>query len=315
MIAVIGTTVSSRQMDEIERQVTELETAVAEVVEEAGAVAPELPARTEETTVPEVEEKIEEPDAPEPPISEEKKSFGEKVKDFFTPEEDEEEDEALPSDEDQVFRILCIGDSVTSHPYVGIGENPAGYWLQTWGMAASAEEKDYSHVLASLYEDEYEAVTLSVCNYNNWELAEASGLPRSAALSYLDPLLEENLDLIVFQLGENCTAYQNLAADFAELIDYVRAAAPEARIAVTGTIIRMDPDRNTAVDQIKQAVTEEKGAVYVDMSGYDESMWVGEGAQIVNPEGQVTVISLNQRTHPGDYGMAWIADRIFQALH
>ena len=278
---------------------------------ESSPIRPEaLPETEEASEVPitpdeeEVREEITEEVRAEEPVAEtEKQGFFEKL--FF------------PETEENGFRIVCIGDSVTAHPYMAPNENPAGYWLQEWGMAASAEEKDYAHVLASMFEKTEDNVSLDVINFNSWELAEASMVPRASYLSMLDPLFgsdKEEADLIVLQLGENCTAYQSLAADFGALIDYLRAKAPNAEILATGTVIIMDPPRNGAVDSIKQQVCSQKGVIYVDMSGYNESMWVGEGTQIVNPQGQVTVISVSQRTHPGDYGMQWIAEQIYNAL-
>lgn len=308
VIAIVGVSVSRNKVTEPVALATE-----NEIRPEEAAVAETAPMQTVEVTK-------EEPET-------EKKTFRQKVKELLAPEEEETvaeeplainepvtiDGELLP--EDEVYRILCIGDSVTSHPYVRPEESAYGYWLQTWGMAASAEDKDYSHVLASMYEEDYTDVELAVCNYNNWELAEASGMSRDTFLPFLDQFLNENLDLVVLQLGENCTAYQALSVDFANLIDYVRQRAPDAKIAVTGTVIIMEPERNAVVDQIKRAVSDEKGCTWVDMSGYNESMWVGEGTQIVNPEGQVTVISISQHTHPGDYGMQWIAEQIYQAMH
>lgn len=277
--------------------------------EEIDLTVPEITEETEEMPVIEEEPAKEEPvkeevkEEKEEPPETEKQGFFEKL---FSPKTDE-----------NVFRIVCIGDSVTAHPYMAPNENPAGYWLQTWGMAASAEEKDYAHVLASMFEKTEDKVDLDVINYNTWELAEASMVPRSTYLSSLDGLFGSNVeeaDLIVLQLGENCTQYQNLYADFGALIDYLKGKAPDAQIIATGTVIIMDPPRNAAVDSIKQQVCAEKGVIYVDMSGYNESMWVGEGAQIVNPQGQVTTISVSQRTHPGDVGMQWIAEQIYNAL-
>ena len=274
--------------------------------------------------VPETEEGMEAEEPPvmeeepaiEEPVTEEKKELPEEEKQsffdrLFSPKTEEK------TETEDTYRIVCIGDSVTAHPYAAQNENPLGYWLQEWGMAASAEEKDYSHVLAAMLEKKEGPVSLDVMNYNPWELAEASMVPRSAYLSSLDSLFgadKGEADLIVLQLGENCTQYQNLSLDFGALIDYLRQKAPDARIVVTGTVIRMDPERNAAVDSIKQQVCAEKGITYVDMSGYNESMWVGEGTQIINPQGQVTVISTSQRTHPGDAGMQWIAEQIYHAL-
>ena len=43
-----------------------------------------------------------------------------------------------------VRKILFVGNSITRH-----GPNPAIGWTNNWGMAASAEAKDYVHVVQS----------------------------------------------------------------------------------------------------------------------------------------------------------------------
>ncbi len=232
-----------------------------------------------------------------------------------------EQQPALPEQkvyDGDTFRIVCIGNSVTQHPYVAQNESPEGYWLQDWGMAASAREKDYAHVLEQKMASIYGETSLEVYNYNAWETAEASGIPRSTLLPNLDPLFEgekgEDTDLIIIQLGESCTMFDNLMQDYIDLINYVHSKAPNAAIGITATVIIMDEVRNAAVDNIKQMICQSMSLPYVSMSGYNESMWVGEGTVIYNEQGQPTVISFIQRTHPGDVGMQYIADQIYTVL-
>lgn len=216
---------------------------------------------------------------------------------------------------DDVYRILCIGNSVTAHPYVALGAMSQGYWLQDWGMAASAREKDYAHVLGTKLEPSKGETKVEALDFQSWEFAEGLGTPRSTYLSKLAQPLSKKPDLVVLQIGEDCTAYQSLKSDLSSLIDTIRQSVPEAKIVMTGTIILMDPARNAAVDAIKQQVCAEKKVFYADMSGYNETMWVGEGTQIRNEKGEITTISLEQRTHPGDIGMEWIADQILKTIN
>lgn len=216
------------------------------------------------------------------------------------------------------FHVVCIGNSVTQHPYMTQEMSPEGYWLQDWGMAASAREKDYAHLLEQKMAATYGEASLEVYNFTPWEQAEALGEQRSTYLAYLDHLFEggkgDDTDLVILQLGESCTSYNSLMQDFADLINHIRALAPNAVIGVTGTIIKFDEARNAAVDNIKQMVCQNLSVPYISMSGYNESMWVGEGTVIYNEQGQSTVISLIQRTHPGDAGMQYIADQITNVL-
>ena len=218
----------------------------------------------------------------------------------------------------ETFRVVCIGNSVTQHPYSAQGVDPLGYWLQDWGMAASAREKDYAHVLEQKMASIYGETSLEVYNYNAWENAEAAGIPRRNLLPDLDPLFEgekgEDTDLVIIQLGESCTMFDNLMQDFIDLIYYIHDHAPNAAIGVTGTVIIMDEARTAAVDNIKQMICQSMSLPYISMSGYNESMWVGEGTVIYNEQGEATVISFVQRTHPGDAGMQYIADQIYTVV-
>ncbi len=273
--------------------------------------------RYEPETAPSVEEAVSSGEGGETPPSGPVDTDGNEMPSYPEIEQETEVIETREYD-GETFRVVCIGNSVTQHPYMSQFEHPDGYWLQDWGMAASAREKDYAHLLEAKMGEIYGETSLEVYNYMQWEVAEQAGIPRSAYLTYLDPLFEgekgPDTDLVIIQLGESCTMYNSLLQDYADLIDYVRTHAPNAVIGVTGTVIIMDEARNAAVDTIKQMVCQDRGVPYISMSGYNESMWVGEGTVIYNEQGEATVISLIQRTHPGDIGMQYIADQIFQIL-
>lgn len=53
-------------------------------------------------------------------------------------------------------------------------------------------------------------------------------------LTLLDGLLNEKLDLVTIQLGENASDISTFEADFIELIKYIKNASPKAQIIVLG---------------------------------------------------------------------------------
>ena len=193
-------------------------------------------------------------------------------------------------------KVLFIGNSITRHePKPEIG------WDYDWGMAASSKEKDYVHVAVKLIEKKIGKIDYCVANCGEWEM------------NYFDDkLLQEwkiardfNADIVVIRLGENIwNARANfetypLIPYFKKMVEYF-TPNPTAKVIITGLFWSNDEIEN----DIKSVATDLQ-ATFVplnDLGSSDENMALGKfwhnGVAI----------------HPGDLGMAKIAERIVRAL-
>lgn len=193
-------------------------------------------------------------------------------------------------------KVLFIGNSITRHePKPEIG------WDYDWGMAASSKEKDYVHVAVKLIEEKIGKIDYCVANCGEWEM------------NYFDDkLLQEwkiardfNADIVVIRLGENIwNARANfetypLIPYFKKMVEYF-TPNPTAKVIITGLFWSNDEIEN----DIKSVATDLQ-VTFVplnDLGSSDENMALGKfwhnGVAI----------------HPGDLGMAKIAERIVSAL-
>ena len=61
-------------------------------------------------------------------------------------------------------RVMIVGNSITLH---GIKEDIG--WFNEWGMAASAKEKDYAHILMSEISKIDSDAAFCICQVSAWE--------------------------------------------------------------------------------------------------------------------------------------------------
>jgi len=199
-------------------------------------------------------------------------------------------------------RILFLGNSLTLHgPKAEIG------WTGNWGMAASAQDRDYVHLLAAaisartggrlVVEPTPSDGTKSVENVLNI----ANILEREYATYEADKIrkqLDWKANIVVLQCGENVPPKGFDAKAFhkslqALLNDLKKSSDPQ--IFVTGNILW----GNSGLDEIKRKVCDEDPAhrTFVDISVYQSDIPVN------GPVG-----------HPSDAGMKLIADTLFAAI-
>lgn len=191
-------------------------------------------------------------------------------------------------------RIVIVGNSITWHP-----PRPSVGWNNSWGMAASAPEKDYVHLLTARFKEKNPVAQVRIKMIARWEREHYQ-----YDLHQLDSLRAFKPDLIIVRLGENVRPdslhYRGEFNDhFAHLLDYM--VTPTTRVAVFGSFWAP----NAATEAI-EAVCKTRGIEYVPLSDLgDDRANKAYGTQFTNPGVQ---------EHPGDKGMQAIADCIWDNL-
>jgi lysophospholipase L1-like esterase len=192
-----------------------------------------------------------------------------------------------------INKVLILGNSITiTQPLPEIG------WNAHWGMAASAEENDYVHLLINKfkkYNDSVEVRYASVSNFErefwNYDYSQLDGFRAFAP------------DLVIMRIGENVDEKDAIKKNFQDhlhqLITYIRNGRQIA-ICSTGTFWK-----SPEVTRQIQAISEKENYIFVPLSdlSYEKSNRATD--QFVDP---------GVGAHPSDKGMKEIADRIAVTL-
>ena len=201
-----------------------------------------------------------------------------------------------------VSKILFIGNSITRH-----GPKPSIHWTNNWGMAASAEAKDYVHVVQSTVAG-LTGITPEIMiqsgvgferGYTNYNVEAEFG----DAFTFAP-------DLFILAIGENVPAFTSeeqktlFREGVARIINGVRAHS-QPIVVVRGCFWP-----NATKDQELSQVSRQAGAIFVNIGalGADESNLARSEPTFSDP------IYNTINTHPGDKGMSEIANAITQAI-
>ena len=190
-------------------------------------------------------------------------------------------------------RFLFVGNSITRH-----GRAPQIGWDHDFGMAASAIEKDYVHLLQKMLEEKYPDAVICVCQAAAWERSymngEESHAPFQAARDF-------GADYIVMRIVENCDRtvldHDVFLREYKSFIDFLNTN--DAKIILTSGFWKHVGD-----EDIEKAAKERNYPFIAlgDLGEDDEMKAIGlfEHSGVAN--------------HPGDKGMRAIAERIFALL-
>ncbi len=198
-----------------------------------------------------------------------------------------------------VRKILFLGNSITLHPPAeSIG------WTNNFGMAASAEEKDYVHlVTAALAQHTGAKQEIRVRNIADFE--------RNYATYDVDKELQDLFafgpDLVVLAVGENTPGLgsDEAKAQFkAGVIRILKGALAKRHPLI---VVRSCFWADAAKDQMLREACQEANAIFVDAGpiGGDPA----NAARSERPYKHESVAG-----HPGDKGMQALADAIVQAI-
>lgn len=184
------------------------------------------------------------------------------------------------------MKILYLGNSITLH---GIG------WHWEWGMAASALEKDYVHVLNRMIEEKTgETVEFQVHN-----IADFEQMPDTFDLDTFAPLRDWQPDVVILRICENTPEdkVDAFGEAYPELIRYFQNE--HTRIFAVGAFWEHEKKENI----IRQSATE-TGATYVSLAPLHSTDYQAIG--LFEHAGVAG--------HPSDKGMAAIAEAICTAM-
>lgn len=191
-------------------------------------------------------------------------------------------------------RIMLMGNSITLHGILHeIG------WHNEWGMAASAKEKDYAHILMKEVRKLDPDSALCICQVAEWERNYKNG---SSVYSLFENARKFGADIIVMRFVENCPQNDFDCAVFkkelAGLFDYIDPEK-KAKIILTTGFWKHPGDK--AIEEFGRENS--LPVIYLGDLGEDDKM---KAIGLFEHDGVAN--------HPGDLGMEKIAERIFNLL-
>ena len=161
---------------------------------------------------------------------------------------------------------------------------------------------------------EYGQVHSEVYNLSTWELMHTD---RAETLSLLDHYLDEKLNMVTVQLGENASNIETFESDFEYLLDYISGKAPNAQIFVISDFWE-HKTKDGSRDLLKKTAAENKKAVFVDISEIKDNKdyQCGTGTVVLGDDGKEHVVNHSGvAAHPNDKAMEYIALRIEEAMN
>ena len=196
-------------------------------------------------------------------------------------------------------KVLFLGNSITKH-----GPKADIDWSGNWGMAASAESKDYVHLATKALTEKFGAAPeVLVKNIADFERAYAA----YDIATKLKEAADFQADLIILAIGENVPGLktkedkEKLQESLTKLLTTLKGDRKPT------ILVRSCFWANAAKDEALKGACAAVGGVYVDIGalGKDEKNF----ARSERPFKHAGVAN-----HPGDQGMAAIAEALVKAL-
>lgn len=181
------------------------------------------------------------------------------------------------------LRILFAGNSITRH-------RPLRMHQGDWGMAASAESKDYVHQTVRLYAERTGAQA-------DFRLAQMDVTWDHALPAYEQAITEFEPDVVILQIGDNATYDEDV---YKASLRQIIGAAGNRRIILTGVWYNATKESWSA-----EVAQEYVNVLFVPIFDLDTAVNVADASCVATDP---------ICGHPGDAGMLAIAERILEAL-
>ena len=186
-------------------------------------------------------------------------------------------------------RVLILGNSITRHgPSLKMG------WTNDFGMAATAIEKDYAHVLAAKIKHDFPTAGFALANIAatfEWRFRDGLALEKDFGW-----MREWRPDYVVMFFGANCAKEydQSPTGKFGARLEELRSFLDNGK---TKFLLVEGFYRRPVLDAEKKQLAEKHGDIYVPMDD-------------IRSRDDVR----GRFNHPDDHGMRLIAERIWTHL-
>jgi hypothetical protein len=195
-------------------------------------------------------------------------------------------------------RMMVIGNSIMNHVPV-----PELGWFNNNGMAASAPEKDFFHLLTARLRTLYPAIETRQQASGNLE--RYYGMSTYSLDEFNDPVQQFRPDLILVRMGENVDDGQvpgrNFEGNFRLFLERLASLSGSQPVKIVCTTSVWS---NPNADAVIRKIAGEKGYTLVDLS-----CMVGQGQYFASQYANSGVAA-----HPNDTGMQRISDLIWDKI-
>jgi hypothetical protein len=202
-----------------------------------------------------------------------------------------EESSADSSKSKKSTTVLILGNSITKH-----GPSPAIGWHSDWGMAATAIDSDFVHILTRTIRQKDNAATITIKNISDFE-RNFTTYP----LTTLDSL--KNPDILIMRISENVPVKKALDSNFIlyydRLINYLDPGRQSEKIIVDGFW-----DNPGVNDSLKKYAVDNRYP-FVTITDLSKDSTNQAWGKFKNP---------GVASHPSNKGMQLIAQRIWEAI-
>lgn len=194
------------------------------------------------------------------------------------------------------YNWLALGNSLTLVPAWGRG------------ICSTQPDNDYFGLVKKYYSsnETNKNITAHRYNYSVWERSTI----RNNVLDLLDVFLDNKIDLVTIQLGENASDISTYEEDLISLVEYIQNKAPKAKIII------IDDFWSSEKSKIRKSVAKKKNLGFADLSDIQRKQAYQSKAGITCylPNGKTRTVNKKEETHPGDEGMKIIAERVFEEM-
>ncbi len=194
------------------------------------------------------------------------------------------------------IKVMFVGNSITLH-----GVLPSIGWNNEWGMAASAKENDYVHIIEDKVKVKHPDAAFCICQVAEWERKFDEG---EKTFPLYESARDFGADIVIFRFIENCPQKEELTekfySEYGKLLEFLTAKNKATQIIITNGFWKHIYDK-----QIEKFAIE-NNYPFVDLGDLgelDEMKAIGlfEHSGVAN--------------HPGDLGMKNIAERILKKMN